>query len=108
MGYGYRVDFAPLPDHRRLKADIVFPGAKVAVFIDGCYWHGCPKHYRPARTNVEYWKPKIEENKARDTRIDLRLKAAGWTVLRFWEHEDPDRVAGYVAQAVDDERLYSH
>ncbi|OUC79482.1 very short patch repair endonuclease [Gordonia lacunae] len=106
MGYGYRVDFAPLADQRRLKADIVFPGARVAVFIDGCFWHGCPKHYRPSRTNAEFWRSKVEGNKVRDARSDDTLRAARWTVLRFWEHDDPDGVARYIARTVDDHRLY--
>ena len=100
MGLRYRVDFAPLPQARRLRADIVFTRVKVAVFIDGCYWHGCGEHYRPARTNAEFWTAKISHNRIRDARSDALLRDAGWTVLRFWEHEPPEPVARSIASAV--------
>ena len=67
--------------------DFVFPQAKLAVFVDGCFWHGCPKHGRVPKTNVSYWKPKIEGNIARDRRVSRQLRAAGWSVLRIWEHD---------------------
>lgn len=87
-GLRYRVDY-PLPfDHRR-KADLVFTRAKVAVFIDGCFWHGCPEHYQAPAAHAEYWRTKVESNRARDRDTDRRLRELGWTVLRFWEHEDP-------------------
>lgn len=100
-GLRYRVDFAPLPDSRRLRADIVFTRARVAVFIDGCYWHGCPEHHRPARTNAEFWSAKIAGNRERDSRSDAMLRDAGWTVMRFWEHEEPIHVAARVRREVD-------
>ncbi|MBS9371064.1 Very short patch repair protein [Rhodococcus sp. B50] len=70
------------------------------MFIDGCYWHGCPKHYRPARINAEFWSTKIADNRERDARSTEMLRDAGWTVLRFWEHEPPEDVASAIAGAV--------
>lgn len=87
-GFRYRVAARPLPGLRR-TADLVFRPAKVAVFIDGCYWHGCPEHYVPPKTNPGYWSDKVARNVARDRDTDQRLIDAGWTVLRFWEHELP-------------------
>lgn len=100
MGLRYRVDFAPLMEARRLKADVVFTRARVAVFIDGCYWHKCSTHYRPAQGNADFWTAKIEGNRERDARSDTLLREAGWTVLRFWEHEMPEEVAQTIATAV--------
>lgn len=99
-GLRYRVDFAPDPSDRRRRADIVFTRARVAVYLDGCYWHGCPVHYAEPRTNVDYWRPKIARNRARDLETTQRLRALGWTVLRFWEHEDPDDVSTAILRAV--------
>ena len=78
-GLRYRVDIAPLHALRN-RADIVFTRAQVAVFIDGCYWHGCPEHYNRPRINADYWAPKIAGNRARDARVDSALRAAGWKV----------------------------
>ncbi|MFJ3280268.1 very short patch repair endonuclease [Streptomyces halstedii] len=89
LGLRYRVAAKPLPELRR-TADIVFRPAKLAVFIDGCYWHGCPEHYVPPKTNSGYWSDKVSRNVTRDRDTDSRLRDAGWTVLRFWEHESPD------------------
>ncbi len=98
-GLRYRVGRRPLPGLRR-TADIVFGPTKVAVFIDGCYWHGCPDHYTLPKTNSGYWSPKIEGNRLRDRDTDARLLAAGWLILRFWEHEDPAVCADKIADAV--------
>ncbi|ADI08891.1 hypothetical protein SBI_05771 [Streptomyces bingchenggensis BCW-1] len=92
QGLRYRVSAKPLPDLRR-TADMVFRPAKVAVFIDGCYWHGCPEHYVPPKTNPGYWSGKVAKNIARDRDTDQRLTEAGWTVLRFWEHESANSCA---------------
>lgn len=76
--------------HRRVESvavDIVFPGLRVAVFVDGCFWHGCPKHATFPKTNQEYWLRKLAENRKRDRRQTLRIKAAGWRVFRVWEHD---------------------
>jgi DNA mismatch endonuclease (patch repair protein) len=87
-GLRYRVDARPLAEIRR-KADVVFRGDRVAVFIDGCFWHGCPEHYRPAVKNADFWREKIDGNRARDAETNEKLVAAGWRVIRVWEHEDP-------------------
>ena len=100
LGLRYRVDFAPSPAHRRLRADIVFTRARVAVFIDGCYWHGCPKHYRPSTRNAEFWQNKIRENRERDARVTGLLRSERWTVLRFWEHQPPAEVAEVIVAEV--------
>jgi DNA mismatch endonuclease (patch repair protein) len=99
LGLRYRVGVSPLPGLRR-TADMVFSRAKVAVFIDGCFWHGCPDHHRPARRNADFWATKIEGNVARDADTDGRLQAAGWTVVRIWEHEPPAEAAGKISAAV--------
>lgn len=97
-GLRYRVGIAPIPDVRRL-ADIVFTKARIAIFIDGCFWHGCPEHGRKSfNHNTDYWPTKIASNVARDHDTNARLREAGWTVLRFWEHQE----AGVVAQAIVD------
>lgn len=87
-GLRYRVDVRPLPQLNR-KADLVFRRAKVAVFIDGCFWHGCPEHHTVARTNAVYWADKVRGNRERDAETDRTLANHGWTVVRIWEHEDP-------------------
>ncbi|MFL1902736.1 very short patch repair endonuclease [Streptomyces tauricus] len=99
QGLRYRVAAKPLPDLRR-TADIVFRPVKVAVFVDGCYWHGCPEHYVSPKTNPGYWSGKVAGNIARDRDTDQRLTSAGWTVLRFWEHESPEECASAVLGVV--------
>ncbi|MET8611907.1 very short patch repair endonuclease [Streptomyces misionensis] len=103
QGLRYRVAARPLPDLRR-TADLVFRPAKVAVFIDGCYWHGCPEHYVPPKTNSGYWSEKVLRNVARDRDTDERLEKAGWLVLRFWEHEPSDICANTIATVVNRRR----
>jgi DNA mismatch endonuclease, patch repair protein len=98
-GLRYRVNRRPLAELRR-TADIVFGPAKVAVFIDGCWWHGCPEHYQPAKTNGEFWSSKIDGNIRRDRETDAALTAAQWLALRFWEHEEPAACAKKVAETV--------
>ena len=98
-GLRYRVDAKPLPDLNR-RADLVFTRAKVAVFVDGCFWHGCPEHGTTARTNAAYWAAKIRGNQARDLDTDRRLVDAGWTVIRVWEHDDPNSIAEAVQALV--------
>lgn len=91
-GMRYRVDMRPDSSIRR-KADIVFTRIKVAVFIDGCFWHGCEAHYARLKPNAGYWSEKVERNRQRDLETSALLSQRGWTVLRFWEHEDPSAVA---------------
>ena len=98
-GLPYRVDVAPIPGLRR-RADIVFTRSRTAVFIDGCYWHGCPDHATRPRANADWWAVKLDANVARDRDTDQRLAAAGWLVIRAWEHEEPWIVANRVERAV--------
>jgi len=84
----------------RCRADIVFPAARVAVFVDGCFWHRCPIHGVNPRTNPDYWRTKLDRNVARDRRNDGLLAGAGWTVVRVWEHDEPERAAEHIAAAV--------
>ncbi|MDT0347647.1 very short patch repair endonuclease [Streptomyces litchfieldiae] len=99
QGLRYRVAARPLPGLRR-TADMVFRPTKLAVFIDGCYWHGCPQHYVPPKTNPGYWSDKVARNVARDRDTDRQLEEAGWTVLRFWEHESSNACALKIAATV--------
>jgi DNA mismatch endonuclease (patch repair protein) len=98
-GFRYRVDARPLPDYRR-RADLVFTRSRTAVFIDGCFWHGCPEHRSPPKANASWWRAKIARNRERDAETDERLRAAGWTVIRVWEHEDPSDAAARIAEIV--------
>lgn len=99
LGLRYRVSARPLPDLRR-TADLVFTRARVAVFLDGCFWHGCPDHHTVSATNAAFWSEKVAKNRARDAETTRLLTGAGWTVLRIWEHEDPATAAARVAAAV--------
>lgn len=98
-GLRYRVGYVVLKRPRRV-ADIAFPGLKIAVFVDGCYWHGCPEHATWPKHNAEFWRQKIETNRLRDADTNSRLLDAGWTALRFWEHQSPIEAAETVAQTV--------
>jgi DNA mismatch endonuclease, patch repair protein len=102
-GRRFRVDHPIRVDGSRpVRPDIVFPNAKLAVFIDGCFWHGCPTHGTlPRETNRDYWVTKIKENRARDERQRNLLEMEGWTVIRAWEHEAPDGVAEEIEEALD-------
>lgn len=82
----------------RGKPDFVILGAKVAVFVDGCFWHGCPAHYRPPRNNAEYWAWKVRYNKGRDRATRRNLRADDWAVVRVWEHSLPKRADWYAAK----------
>ncbi|WUP73073.1 very short patch repair endonuclease [Microbispora hainanensis] len=99
LGLRYRVSARPLPNLRR-TADMVFRGAKVAVFVDGCFWHGCPQHHTMAVSNRTYWANKVKRNVDRDSETDALLLEAGWLPMRFWEHEDPVLAAQEIAAAV--------
>ncbi|MEN3538364.1 very short patch repair endonuclease [Microbispora sp. ZYX-F-249] len=96
LGLRYRVGIRPVKSVRR-TADIVFTKAKVAVFLDGCFWHGCPLHHTVAVTNAGFWAEKVRRTRERDAETDQLLKEAGWRVLRVWEHEDPADAAKRVA-----------
>jgi DNA mismatch endonuclease (patch repair protein) len=96
LGLRYGIDSKPLSG-LRCKADLVFRQGKVAVFVDGCFWHGCPGHGRRPETNPAYWSAKISRNMARDQRNNNALLSAGWLPLRVWEHEDPEDAAKRIA-----------
>jgi len=98
-GIRFRVDVKPEPD-LRMRGDLVWRGRKVVVMIDGCYWHGCPTHGTSAKNNAQWWREKIGANVERDRRHDAALHERGWTVMRFWEHEDPIRVADAIEAVV--------
>lgn len=99
MGYRYRKDFLlRLADGVKVRPDIVFTARKLAVFVDGCFWHACPDHGRQPTTNEWYWSPKLQRNVERDRRNDAALRDDGWRVVRIWEHEPLDEaVAALVA-----------
>ena len=103
-GLRYRVDSQPLPGLRR-RADVVFGPAKIAVFVDGCFWHGCPDHgQRTTNANQTYWADKVARNNTRDVETDEALTEAGWLSIRVWEHEDPEIVAEMVEAEVRQRR----
>lgn len=104
LGLRYVVNKRPLPEYRR-TADLVFLRARVAVFVDGCFWHGCAEHGSNPRANADYWGPKLERNRQRDAETDELLQAAGWMPLRFWAHEDPRAVAQQICAVVAARRL---
>lgn len=97
-GLRFRVSRRPVAGVRR-SADIVFAKHRLAVFVDGCFWHGCPEHYKAPKQNLDYWSSKIEGNQIRDANTAEQLAVAGWTVLRVWEHE-PTAAAADRVQAV--------
>lgn len=98
LGLRYRVDVAPLRGRRR--ADMVFTRARVAVYVDGCFWHACPLHATTPKANREWWETKLAANVDRDRDTDSRLTEAGWAVVRVWEHEDPEQAADRIAATV--------
>lgn len=98
-GLRFRVD-VPVPFLPRHRADVVFGPAKVVVFVDGCFWHGCPVHGEVPKSNSTWWKAKIERVRERDVRTDEAFQAHGWLVVRVWEHEDVSAAADRVQKAV--------
>ena len=94
-GLRYRIDYEVMKKPRRV-ADVAFLGLRIAIFVDGCFWHGCPEHATWPKQNAEFWRQKIEANRHRDAGTNSRLLDAGWTVLRFWEHEEPDAVVAAI------------
>ena len=101
-GLRFRVHY-PLPKLRR-RADIAFPRLRIAVFIDGCFWHGCPEHGTWPKANADWWREKIEANRRRDADTESQLDEQGWRTIRVWEHEDPLDAAERVEAAVRTER----
>lgn len=106
-GLRYRVDVAPVSGFRR-RADVVFARARVAVYVDGCYWHRCPEHATVPKTNREWWVTKLEANVARDRDTDARLLAAGCEVVRVWEHESIEEAADRIEAVVRSRSRRAH
>lgn len=99
-GLRYRLQVPLLTKPRRV-ADIVFRRRKLAIFVDGCFWHGCPEHGTSPKSNADFWRDKIETNKRRDLDTNRRLTEAGWRVLRVWEHEDAEEAADRIMEALE-------
>jgi len=104
-GFRYRVDYAPVPRLRR-RADLVFVSRRVAVIVDGCFWHSCPQHGTEPKANREWWAEKLAANVSRDRDTDRALVEKGWRVVRVWEHENvehaAERVAGVVGTPIEE------
>ncbi|TCC22649.1 very short patch repair endonuclease [Kribbella speibonae] len=99
-GYRFRKDLSIYTSSRRVRPDVVFTARKVAVFIDGCFWHCCPEHGRQPSVNSQYWTPKLQRNVERDRLADTALGEDGWKVVRIWEHEPLDDAVEKVVAAV--------
>jgi DNA mismatch endonuclease, patch repair protein len=97
LGVRFRVDH-PLPGMPRRRADLLLIRARIAVFVDGCFWHSCPVHATRPATNAAWWRAKLDRNVERDRDTDQRLEHLGWCVMRFWEHEDMDTAAALVSR----------
>lgn len=102
-GLRYRVDSRPIPSLRR-RADLVFTKSKIAVFVDGCFWHDCPEHGSKPKTNSDWWRDKLAGNVRRDRDTTRQLVDAGWAVIRVWEHETAEAAAERIERAVKNER----
>jgi DNA mismatch endonuclease (patch repair protein) len=98
-GLRYYVNRRPIKAVRR-TADLLFPKIKIAVFLDGCFWHGCPEHHTIAKTNAAFWAEKVATNRRRDIDTNRRLTTEGWTVIRIWEHEPTADAADRIAATV--------
>ncbi len=99
LGLRFRVDQGVVPGLSR-RADVVFPGARVAVFVDGCFWHRCPQHGTSPKANATWWANKLDQNVTRDRDTDRRLTKAGWMVVRVWEHDDVSTAAAELHRTV--------
>lgn len=102
-GLRYRIHF-PIPGLKRTSCDLAFPRLKIAVFLDGCFWHGCEKHPPSVKKNTDFWLSKIARNRARDARATAHLTELGWTVLRFWEHEAVETIVEKIASTIQASR----
>jgi len=105
-GLRYRVNVAPLAGVRR-TVDIAFPGVKVAVMIDGCFWHGCSEHHTSPKRHGDYWEAKVQENMRRDASTNVLLENAGWHVIRLWEHTPVQDMASVVEAVVRQPQVMS-
>lgn len=99
-GLRYRRDFPVTAGNIRVRPDFVFSRIRVAVFVDGCFWHCCPIHGATPKANADYWIPKLARNRERDKEVTLALQEDGWIVVRAWEHEPPLEAADKVAKAI--------
>ncbi|HEU5062720.1 MAG TPA: very short patch repair endonuclease [Solirubrobacterales bacterium] len=106
-GFRFRVDRAPIKGLRS-RADIVFGPARIAVYVDGCFWHSCPEHGTKPRSNADWWEQKLSRNRERDLETDRVLKSHGWGVVRIWEHEDPVSAADRIADLLRQREAGSH
>lgn len=104
LGLRFRKHYVLFDGQQRATVDVAFPSERVAVFLDGCFWHSCPQHGTAPRTNTEYWSPKLLRNIERDRDVDARLRAAGWMSIRVWEHEDPVKAAKAIGATVASRR----
>lgn len=105
LGLRFRKDYPVSAAGVRVRADIAFPRSRVAVFVDGCFWHGCPEHGCTPRANHAYWAPKLQRNADRDRLVNERLAAGGWRVVRIWEHTPLAEAARAVQAALEQARL---
>jgi DNA mismatch endonuclease (patch repair protein) len=103
MGLRYRLH-VPVPGMPRRSMDVGFGGLKIAIFFDGCFWHGCPVHATSPKANAEWWRAKLDRNMERDLETTDHLRSDGWVVLRFWEHEAPEDIVRRVVLAVEARR----
>ena len=101
QGLRYRVDYSVTTERRPIRVDIAFPKRRLAIFIDGCFWHGCPTHATMPRQNADYWGPKLDRNKHRDVEHTQLLEARGWHVRRFWTHEPAALIAAEIVSEVE-------
>jgi len=101
-GHRFRKDFPLRGPGLRTRADIAFTRRRIAVFVDGCFWHCCPIHQTTPKSNQAYWIPKLEANVARDRRVDAALPTMGWRVVRIWEHEDVDAAIATIELALSE------
>jgi DNA mismatch endonuclease (patch repair protein) len=104
-GLRFRKDYLVRAGGLRVKADVVFTRLKVAVFVDGCFWHGCPDHSATPKRNPDYWIPKLQANVERDRRVDVALVNDGWAIVRVWEHERAQSAANRVDALVQHRRV---
>ena len=100
LGFRFRLHQRVVPGTKR-TVDILLPRHRLAIFVNGCFWHGCPRHATWPKSNADFWRLKIEANRARDVDTDRRLKEAGWRVIRIWEHELPDEAVLRITELIE-------
>lgn len=99
-GHRFRKDYCIREGETSVRPDIVFTRRRIAVFVDGCFWHGCPEHGNQPKVNSTYWDEKLRRNKERDERVTAALRQAGWAVIRIWEHEPCDSATSRISAAL--------